>query len=70
MGWRDRWSGRAPNGKLMSGEPSNSSVSTRVSLVYFCRTLVQEIGLSAERSTAVERSALTPNCKGCPDNEL
>jgi transposase InsO family protein len=27
-------------------------------LVYFCRTLVQQIDLSAERSTAVERSAL------------
>jgi transposase InsO family protein len=30
-------------------------------LVYFCRTLVQEIDLSAERSTAVERSPLTSN---------
>jgi transposase InsO family protein len=30
-------------------------------LVYFCRTLVQEIDLSGERSTA---------CKGCPDNNL
>jgi hypothetical protein len=27
-------------------------------LVYFCRTLVQEIDLSGERSTAVERSPL------------
>ncbi|HEY2468949.1 MAG TPA: hypothetical protein VGI45_14075, partial [Terracidiphilus sp.] len=27
-------------------------------LVYFCQTLVQQIDLSAERSTAVERSAL------------
>jgi len=39
-------------------------------LVYFCRTLVQEIDLSGERSTAVERSPLTPNCKACPDNDL
>jgi len=39
-------------------------------LVYFCRTLVQEIDLGAERSTAVERSAPTPNCKGCPDNNV
>jgi len=30
-------------------------------LVYFCRTLVQQIDLSADRSTAVERSALTSN---------
>jgi transposase InsO family protein len=29
-------------------------------LVYFCRTLVQEIDLSGERSTAVERSPLNP----------
>jgi hypothetical protein len=27
-------------------------------LVYFCRTLMQEIDLSGERSTAVERSPL------------
>ena len=39
-------------------------------LVYFCRTLVQEIDLSGERSTAVERSPLNSCCKGCPDNEV
>ena len=39
-------------------------------LVYFCRTLVQEIDLSGERSTAVERSPLNSHCKGCPDNNL
>ena len=30
-------------------------------LVYFCRTLVQEIDLNGERSTAVDRSPLNPN---------
>jgi hypothetical protein len=39
-------------------------------LVYFCRTLVQEIDLSEERSTAVERSPLNPTCKGCLDNAV
>jgi len=39
-------------------------------LVYFCRTLVQEIDLSGERSTAVERSPLNSCCKGCHDNEV
>jgi transposase InsO family protein len=39
-------------------------------LVYFCRTLVQEINLGTERSTAVERSVPTPTCKGCPDNDV
>jgi hypothetical protein len=38
-------------------------------LVYFCTTLVREIDLSVQRSTAVDRWTLNPNCKGCPDKK-
>jgi hypothetical protein len=38
--------------------------------VYFCRILAQEIDLSGERFTAVERSPLNSCCKGCPDNKV
>ncbi len=39
-------------------------------LVYYCRTLVREISLCAQRSTAVERWAQPPACKECPDNDV
>ena len=38
-------------------------------LVYYCRTLIRELDLAIQRSTAVERwiedELLTKNCKGC-----
>jgi hypothetical protein len=43
-------------------------------LVYYCNTIVRDIDLAAQRSTAVDRWAqpLTQQqtCKGCPDNAL
>ncbi len=40
-------------------------------LVYYCRSLVRELDLNTQRSTAVDRW-VTPSweCKGCPDNTL
>ena len=39
-------------------------------LVYYCRTLVREIDLCAQRSTAVDRWAQPLICKGSPDNKV
>jgi hypothetical protein len=39
-------------------------------LIFFCQTLVQEIDLCSERSTAVDRSQQTPTCKESPDNDV
>ena len=39
-------------------------------LVYYCQSLVREIDLAAQRSTAVDRWAQPTNCKGCPDNTV
>jgi hypothetical protein len=41
-------------------------------LVYYCRSLVRELDLRHQRSTAVDRWwHLNPsNCKGSPDNNL
>ena len=40
-------------------------------LVYYCRTLVRELDLPHQRSTAVDRWwGLHPDCKGCLDNTL
>jgi transposase InsO family protein len=40
-------------------------------LVYYCRSLVRELDLLTQRSTAVDRwMSLPPDCKGCPDNNL
>ncbi len=39
-------------------------------LIFFCQTLVQEIDLCCERSTAVDRSQQTPTCKESPDNDV
>ena len=38
-------------------------------LVYYCRSLVRELDLLTQRSTAVDRwVSCPPKCKGCPDN--
>jgi transposase InsO family protein len=39
-------------------------------LVYYCRSLVRELDLATQRSTAVDRWVSCPpqKCKGCPDN--
>ena len=39
-------------------------------LVYYCRSLVREIDLAAQRSTAVDRWAQPTTCKGRPDNTV
>jgi transposase InsO family protein len=40
-------------------------------LVYYCRSLVRELDLHTQRSTAVDRWVCLPSeCKGCPDNNL
>jgi transposase InsO family protein len=39
-------------------------------LVYFCHTLVREIDLGTQRSTAVDHWVPIPTCKECPDNNL
>ena len=39
-------------------------------LVYYCQSLVREIDLAAQRSTAVDRWAQPTTCKGCPDNTV
>ncbi len=39
-------------------------------LVYYCRSLVRELDLVTQRSTAVDRWVSAPNCKGCGDNTL
>ncbi len=43
-------------------------------LVYYCNTIVREIDLAAQRSTAVDRWAQPPTekqtCKRCPDNAV
>jgi transposase InsO family protein len=54
---------------LVSETVQLQRVEQRV-LVYFCTTLVREIDLRAQRSTAVDRWALNPTCKECPDNNL
>jgi transposase InsO family protein len=39
-------------------------------LVYYCQSLIREIDLADQRSTAVERWSQPSNCKGCPDNAV
>ena len=40
-------------------------------LVYYCRSVVRELDLAAQRSTAVDRWVTPPpECKGCPDNAV
>ena len=39
-------------------------------LVYYCRSLVREIDLAAQRSTAVDRWAQPTTCKACGDNTV
>ena len=40
-------------------------------LVYYCRSLVRELDLSIQRSTAVDRwMPSPPECKECPDNTV
>jgi transposase InsO family protein len=40
-------------------------------LVYYCRSLVRELDLADQLSTAVDRWwHPTPDCKGCPDNRV
>ncbi len=41
-------------------------------LVYYCRSLVRELDLNTQRSTAVDRWVNSPSreYKGCPDNAV
>ncbi len=39
-------------------------------LVYYCQSLIREIDLADQRSTAVERWSQPSNCKGCAGNEV
>ncbi len=39
-------------------------------LVYYCRSLVREIDLADQRSTAVDRWSQPSTCKGCPGNAM
>jgi transposase InsO family protein len=39
-------------------------------LVYYCQSLIREIDLADQRSTAVERWSQPSNCKGCSGNTL
>ena len=45
-------------------------VGEQTLLVYYCQSLVREIDLAAQRSTAVDRWAQPANCKGCGDNAV
>jgi transposase InsO family protein len=45
-------------------------VGEQMLLVYYCQSLVREIDLAAQRSTAVDRWAQPSTCKGCPDNAV
>ncbi len=45
-------------------------VGEQTLLVYYCQSLVREIDLAAQRSTAVDRWAQPSTCNGCPDNAV
>jgi transposase InsO family protein len=59
-----------PVSDALSGEAVQLiRIAERV-LVYYCRSLVREIDLAAQRSTAVDRWAQPSTCKGCGGNAV
>ena len=58
----------------LAKEPVRLERADQRILVYYCNTIVREIDLAAQRSTAVDRWAQTPTakqtCKASPDNRV
>jgi transposase InsO family protein len=62
--------------QALAGEPVRLERTDQRILIYYCNTLIRDLDLGAQRSTAVDRWAQPPNptkndtCKGSPDNTL
>ena len=56
--------------QALAGEPVRLERADQRILLYYCNTLVRELDLAAQRSTAVDRWAQTTTCKGSPDNTV